>query len=100
MNKNIKGLLAVALIMVCSFALIGCGVDPMDAKLTQDNFNEIVVNTTTYEEVIDILGQPTSDNELTNGAGTLVWKNKKDTKSITLVFANNIVATKTQTGIL
>lgn len=92
--------MVVALLVISSLAMVACGEDPMDSKLTQENFNAIVVGTTTYEEAKELLGDHDNDTTLTDGDGTIIWKNEKSTKSITLVFSDSVVASKVQTGIL
>lgn len=99
--KNLtKGMMALMLVIFSSVALMACGADAMDKKLTKDNYNAVVVDTTTYDEVVELLGEQTSGELDDNGDGTLIWKNKKDTKSITLIFDDETVVERTQKGIL
>lgn len=99
--KNLsKGLLAIALMAICGVALLGCGTDPMDAKLTETNYNAIVVDESTYDDVVALFGEPEDDQVLTAGAGSITWKNNDETKTVTLTFENSIVTEKAQTGLL
>lgn len=100
MLKKSKGILALTLAIFSSFMLFACGNDPMDKKLTKENYNAIVVDTSTYDDVVELFGEPASDQKLTDGDGTIVWKNKKETKTVSITFENNVVKNKTQTGLL
>lgn len=92
-------LAAMVMVIVASVAFLGC-TDPMDKKLTLANYDQIVENTTTYDEVVDLLGDPQDKTALdTAGTGTAIWKNEDDTKNITLTFTTNVVTTKAQTGL-
>ena len=100
MKQFSKSLLAVAIMLISGFALAACGTDPMDAKLTEENYNAVVVDTTTYQDAVELFGEPQDDQALTDGAGTITWSNDNETLSVTLTFDNSIVTAKTQEGIL
>lgn len=100
MKKVTKGIMTLMLVVFSSVALMACGADAMDKKLTKENYNAIVEATTKYDDVKELLGQESSGELDDNGDGTLVWKNKKDTKSITLVFDDETVVERSQKGIL
>ena len=100
MKKVIQAMSGVVIAIIGTLALCGCGTDPMNAKLTEANYNSIVVNTTTYTQVEDLFGDPTGTSTLTDGAGSLTWANADETKTVTLTFAANVVTAKAQTGLI
>lgn len=107
MNRNLKTLLCVLLIVIAILSLTACG----DSKLTMENFNKITcatLNSTTFqyeggmtlEQVKAILGEP-SDSASTTIMGVTstayVWGNNK--KSITVSFTDGKTVTKVQIGL-
>jgi hypothetical protein len=98
--KALKSTLAaIAVVVLASVAFLGCGADPMDSKLTLENYDQITETETTYEEVVELFGEPQADEDFADGDGTAVWNNKKGTKTVTLTFVDNIVTEKDQEGL-
>jgi hypothetical protein len=68
-------------------------------RLTRENYDRIKLRTTTYKEVVDLLGEPNGTNRpLARGERLqAVWV--VGSKRINVVFANDVVALKKASGI-
>jgi hypothetical protein len=99
MKFKTKGVAALLFAVVSCLTLVAC-TDPMNAMLTVDNYNSIVADTTTYTQVVELFGEPTDDQALTDGAGAITWSNKDESITVTVTFADSIVTSKAQTGLI
>lgn len=100
MKINTKAVGALMLAMFASIMLFACGTDPMNAKLTVENYNAIEDGTTTYDEVVELFGEPQSDQTLTDGDGSITWSNKDESITVTITFEDEVVTNKAQTGLI
>lgn len=88
MTQNFKSMLRTLLIIFCCVSLFAC------SKLSQSNFDKIK-NGMTKQEVIALLGEPTSAesvNIMGISGTSAVWKNS--TVEIDIQFLNDKVAVK------
>ena len=96
MKRTLRTVSVLTAVLLISAALVACG----KSKITKENYDKIMLNTTTYTQAKEILGKPKTDSVVTAAgvsAGIAVWVSGK--KSITLTFEGNKVTLKTSTGL-